>query len=109
MMLVLIQGSKQPDNDIDLYLRSLVEQLLHLWVKPGVRVWDEHKQEPFDLQALLFITINDWPALSNLSEQTNKGYNACMHYLDETEGTYLEKCKKVVYLGYCRSFLPGIP
>src|SRR5664279_1510467 len=45
------------------------------------------------------------PALSNLSGQTNKGYNACTHCLDETEGTYLNKCKNVVYLGH-RRFLP---
>ena len=48
-------------------------------------MWDEHKQEEFDLRALLFVTINDWPALSNISGQTNKGYNACTHCLDGTE------------------------
>ena len=68
-------------------------------------MWDENKEEEFDLRALLFVTINDWPALSNLSGQTNKGYNACTYCLDETEGTYLDKCKKVVYLGH-RRFLP---
>jgi hypothetical protein len=59
MMPVLIQGPKQPGNDIHVYLRPLLGELLLLWAKPGVRVWDEHKQEPFDLGALLFITIND--------------------------------------------------
>jgi hypothetical protein len=49
MMPVLIQGPKQPSNDIDVYLRPLVDELLQLWAKPGVRVWDEHKQEEFDL------------------------------------------------------------
>ena len=101
MMPVLIQGPKQPGNDIDVYLRPLVEELLQLLDTKGVRVWDEHKQQEFDLRALLFVTINDWPALSNFSGQTNKGYNACMHCLDETKGIYLDKCKKVVYLG-CR-------
>ena len=66
MMLVLIQGPKQPGNDIDVYLRPLVEQLLQLWNGTGVRAWDEHGHEEFDLKALLFVTINDWPALSNL-------------------------------------------
>ena len=79
MMPVLIQGPKQPGNDIDVYLRPLVKELLLLWNRPGVHVWDEHKQEHFDLRALLFVTINDWPALSNLSGQSNKGYNACTH------------------------------
>jgi hypothetical protein len=65
-------------------------------------VWDEYKQEEFDLRALLFVTINDWPALSNLSGQTNKGYNACTHYFGDLEAVYLKKYRKVVYLGYRR-------
>ncbi|KAK1651185.1 hypothetical protein QYE76_068990 [Lolium multiflorum] len=86
-------------NDIDVYLKPLVEELLQLWSLAGVRVWDEHKQEEFDLRALLFITINDWPALGNISGQSNKGYNACTHCLHEHEGDYLEKGQKVVYQG----------
>jgi hypothetical protein len=70
--------------------------------KPGVRVWDEHKQEEFDLRALLFININDWPALSNISGQLNKGYNACTHCLDQTESIYLNKCRNNMYPWYRR-------
>jgi hypothetical protein len=106
MMPVLIQGPKQPGNDIDVYLRPLVDELLQLWAKPGVRVWDEHKQEPFDLRALLFVTINDWPALSNISGQSNRGYNACTHCLHKLKGVHLEKSKKIVYLEN-RRFLPN--
>ena len=84
MMPVLIPGPKQPGNDIDVYLRPLVEELLLLWGDEGVRMWDEYKQENFNLRALLFVTINDWPALSNLSGQSNKGYRACTHYLEDT-------------------------
>jgi hypothetical protein len=76
MMPVLIQGPKQPGNDIDVYLRPLVDELLQLWAEPGVHVWDENKQEEFDIRALLFVTINDWLALSNILGQSNKGYNA---------------------------------
>jgi hypothetical protein len=108
MMPVLIQGLKQPDNDIAVYLRPLVEELLELWQNEGVRVWDEYKQEEFDLRALMFVTINDWPALSNISRQTNKGYKACTHYLGETESIYLDKTKKIVYLGHRRFFCPDI-
>ena len=59
MMPVLIQVPKQPGNDIDVYLRPLVEELLQLWNGNGVRTWDEHRQEEFNLKALLFVTIND--------------------------------------------------
>ena len=93
-MPALIQGPKQPGNDIDVYLRPLVDELLLLWKPEGVRVWDEYKQENFDLRALLFVTINDWPALSNLFEQSNKGYQACTHCLDETDSLYLKNCRR---------------
>jgi hypothetical protein len=66
---VLIQGPKQPGNDIDVYLRPFVEELQLLWSKPDVHVWDEYKQKEFDLRALLFVTINDWPALSTLGKK----------------------------------------
>jgi hypothetical protein len=39
MMSVLIQGPKHPDNDIDVYLRPLVDELLQLWDVRGVLVW----------------------------------------------------------------------
>jgi hypothetical protein len=55
-----------------------------------VCVWDEYKQEEFDLRALLFMIINDWPALSNLLGQTNKGYNACTHCFGDLEAVYLK-------------------
>jgi hypothetical protein len=93
-MLVLIQGPKQDRNDIDVYLRPLVEELLQLWSTIGVRVWDEYKQEYFNLRALLFVTINDWPALSNLSRQSNKGYNVCTHCFHDLEGIFLKKISK---------------
>ncbi|WVZ91559.1 hypothetical protein U9M48_037711 [Paspalum notatum var. saurae] len=84
MMPALTQGLKQPGNHIDVYLQPLVEELLELW-STGVRMWDEYKQEDFDLLAMLFVTINDRPALSNLSGQSNKGFRAYTHCLDDTD------------------------
>src|SRR4051794_39556983 len=72
MMPVLIQGPRQPGNDIDVYLRPLVDELLQLWAEPGVCVWDEHKQEESDLRALIFVTINDWPALVTLQDRQTR-------------------------------------
>nr|AAX95159.1 transposon protein, putative, CACTA, En/Spm sub-class [Oryza sativa Japonica Group]AAX96751.1 transposon protein, putative, CACTA, En/Spm sub-class [Oryza sativa Japonica Group]ABA92366.1 transposon protein, putative, CACTA, En/Spm sub-class [Oryza sativa Japonica Group] len=100
---------KQPGNDIDVYLRPLVKDLKQLWKKEGVPVWDEDKQEEFNLRALLFVTINDWPALSNLSGQSNKGYKACTHCMDETESTYLKHYRKVVYMGHRRFLAANHP
>ena len=46
-MPVLIQGPEQPGNDIDVYLRLLVDELLLLWKPEGVRVWDEVQRREF--------------------------------------------------------------
>ena len=105
MMPILISGPKQPGNDIDVYLRPLVEELLLLWHKEGVRMWDEYKQEVFNLRALLFVTINNWPTLRNLSGQLNKGYRACTHCLEDNDSIRLTHHRKVVYMGH-RWFLP---
>jgi hypothetical protein len=109
MMLVLIQGPKQPGNDIDVHLRPFVDELLLQWKKEGVRVWDENKQENFNQGALLFISINDCPALSNLSGLSNKGYRSCTHCLHKTNGIDLKKCKKIVYMGNRRFLLEKHP
>nr|ABA97003.1 transposon protein, putative, CACTA, En/Spm sub-class [Oryza sativa Japonica Group] len=90
-------------------IRPLVEDLKLLWKKEGVPVWDEDKQEEFNLRALLFVTINDWPTLSNLSGQSNKGYKACTHCMDERESTYLKHCRKVVYMGHRRFLAANHP
>jgi hypothetical protein len=104
-MPVLIPSSKQPGNDIDVYLKPLVDDLLLLWKENGVCVWDAHTEEHFNLHPLLFVTTNDWPALSNLSGQSNKGYRGCTHYLDKTDSIYLKHYRKIVYMGH-HKFLP---
>ena len=106
LMPALIEGPQQPGNDIDVFLRPLVDELLTLWKEEGVPIWDEYKQETFKLRALLFVTINDWPALANLSGHSNKGYSTCTHCYDDTEAMYLKNCRKVVYMGHHR-FLPA--
>nr|AAU90144.1 putative polyprotein [Oryza sativa Japonica Group] len=88
MMPIIIQGPKQPGNDIDVYLRPLVEDLKLLWKKEGVPVWDEDKQEEFN---------------------SNKGYKVCTHCMDETESTYLKHCRKVVYMGHRRFLAANHP
>jgi hypothetical protein len=72
MMSGLISGPQQPENDIDTYFRSLVEDLKELWYNDGVQVWDEHKCEYFGLKAILFVTVSDSLAARNLSRQSKK-------------------------------------
>jgi hypothetical protein len=50
-----------------------------------VEVWDEHKREYFQLQAILFVTISDSLATRNLSEQSKKVGCGCPHCFKETD------------------------
>jgi hypothetical protein len=45
-MMSLIQGSKQPGNDINVYLKPLVDELLQFWFE-GVCLWDECNRRIF--------------------------------------------------------------
>ncbi|GKB08318.1 hypothetical protein Tco_0836602 [Tanacetum coccineum] len=72
-MSFLIEGPKQPDNDIDVYLAPLIDDLKTLWNK-GVKVYDAYKKENFTLRAMIFCTISDFPVYNNLSGYSTKGY-----------------------------------
>ncbi|XP_019181675.1 PREDICTED: uncharacterized protein LOC109176735 [Ipomoea nil] len=76
MLSLLISGPKQPGNDIDVYLAPLIEDLKMLW-NEGVQVYDAYTRSNFTLRAMIFCTINDFPAYGNLSGYTTKGAKAC--------------------------------
>jgi hypothetical protein len=47
MLSMIIQGPKQPGNDIDIYFQLLVEELLTLWRKECVTCYDAYGEEFF--------------------------------------------------------------
>jgi hypothetical protein len=46
---LLISELVQIGNDIDVYFEPLIDDLLVLWEKDGVRMWDEFQQQHFNL------------------------------------------------------------
>lgn len=104
MLSLLISGPKQPGNDIDVYLTPLIEDLKIMW-ETGVEVYDGYRKECFNLRAMLFGTINDFPAYGNLSGYSIKGQCACPICEESTNWMRLKHCKKNVFLGH-RRFLP---
>jgi hypothetical protein len=65
-------------------------------------VWDEFQQQDFNLRAMLFITIQDVPALGSILGQSFKGYKGCTWCMDETGGISLTHCKKIVCMSHRR-------
>ena len=66
-----------------------------LWNK-GVRIGDEYRQEHFTLRAIIFVTINDYPALFALLGQI-KGKTACVVCVDKTASVYLSSHEDSVH------------
>jgi hypothetical protein len=50
-----------------MYLQPLLDDLLVLWKKEGVRVQEEYKREYFNLLAMLFVMIQYETALGSIS------------------------------------------
>jgi hypothetical protein len=49
MMSLLISGLVQVGHNIDVYLQPLIDDLLVLWEKEDVRMWDKFQQQHFNL------------------------------------------------------------
>ena len=90
-------------NEIDIYFQLLVEELLTVWIDaPTVKCYDAYKKEIFDLHAMLVHTIQDMPALGNISGQKTKGDVGCVTCMDRTASRRLPNSCKTVYLRHRR-------
>ncbi|XP_066321900.1 uncharacterized protein [Miscanthus floridulus] len=101
---MLIPGPKAPGNDIDVYLQPLIDELIELW--GGVEAYDASMKRKFTLKAALLWTINDFPALGNLSGMSTKGKYACPSCHTDTCYQWLANGRKGCYMGH-RRFLPA--
>ncbi|XP_023767031.1 uncharacterized protein LOC111915622 [Lactuca sativa] len=98
MFTLLIPSPKAPGKDMDVFLRPLVEELKHFWV----RIKDAATNTFFTMRAMFLWTINDWPARSSLSGWSRQGYRACATCNEDTPS--YRATNKVVYIGH-RHFL----
>ena len=105
---MVIAGPRQPRNDIDLYLSSLIEDLKKLLVD-GVDVYDANLQQTFRLYAMIFCTINDFLAYDNLSGYSVKGHHTCPICEKQTTYIQLKQGKKIVYTTHRRFLKPYHP
>ena len=108
MLCMMITGPRQPGNDIDVYLTPLIEDLRKLWVD-GVDVHDAHVGKTFLLRAMIFSTVNEFPAYGNLSGYSVKGHHACLICEKNTCYIQLTHGKKTVYTRHRRFLRPNHP
>nr|XP_009613390.1 uncharacterized protein LOC104106528 [Nicotiana tomentosiformis] len=101
---MIIPGPSSPGNDIDMYLRPLIEELKELW-EIGIDTFDAETNQTFRMRAALLCTISDFPTLAMLSGWSTKGRLACPTCNYDTCSQYLKHSHKMCYLGH-RKFLP---
>ncbi|XP_062118959.1 uncharacterized protein LOC133832664 [Humulus lupulus] len=96
---MLIPGPKQPGNDIDIYLKPLIEDLKLLW-NEGVDAHDALDNTNFKLRAILMWTIQGFPAYGNLAGCKNKGRFICPLCRYGTHSEWLKHSGKFSYRGH---------
>ena len=73
-MPLLIQGPRQPGNDIDVFLEPVIDELVEMFEKGMPDVWDEYKKKHVTIKGVLIATIIDLPGRGSLSGEKTKGY-----------------------------------
>jgi hypothetical protein len=106
LLIILISGPTQPGVDMDVFLDPLMEDMKILW-ETGVKMLDEYRKDSFTLRAIIFVTINDYPALFTLSSQFKGkvGFTVCIY---GTAYVSLTTSKKIVYMRYICFLLEGL-
>jgi hypothetical protein len=80
-----------------------MEDMHKLW-ENGVTIWDEYNKQHFNLNAIIFYTINNNPTRMFLIGQV-KGKKACVVCVDQTKSIYVSSSSKFVYIWH-HKFLP---
>ncbi|XP_019236072.1 PREDICTED: uncharacterized protein LOC109216379 isoform X1 [Nicotiana attenuata] len=101
---IIIDGPRAPGNDIDVYLRPLIDELKELWV--GVDTYDVSNNHMFQMRASLLWTISDFPTLDNLSGYGVKTRYPCPCCLTKTKFLRLRNGRKYGFMSH-RRWLPN--
>ncbi|KAI5344268.1 hypothetical protein L3X38_012145 [Prunus dulcis] len=92
---------KGPGQDIDVYMRPLIDELQDLW-GIGVETYDISKKQNFQMRAAIMWTINDYPAYAYMSGWSTQGKLACPCCGSNTSHLNLHHGSKQLYMGHRR-------
>ncbi|KAJ7959735.1 Transposon protein, putative, CACTA, En/Spm sub-class [Quillaja saponaria] len=102
---LVIPGPKSPKQNLDIYLRPLIDDLKKLW-NVGVNTYDAYRGENFIMRAALMWTISDFPAYGMLSGWSTHGNLACPYCMEQTKSFRLPHSHKQCWFDCHRQFLP---
>ena len=103
---LLIPGPTSPGQNLDVYLRPLIDELKVLW-DDGVTTYDAHKKQNFNMKAVVLWTISDFPAYGMLSGWSTHGRLACPYCMEDSKAFRLRHGRKPCWFDCHRRFLPS--
>ncbi|GJY67940.1 putative transposase-associated domain-containing protein [Tanacetum coccineum] len=85
---LIIRSRKSPGQNIDVFLRPLIDELKILYDN-GVETYDAYRKTNFTLRAILLWTVSDFPGYAMLSGWSTHGKLACPYCMDKTDAFQL--------------------
>ncbi|KAM0070264.1 putative Transposase-associated domain-containing protein [Helianthus debilis subsp. tardiflorus] len=102
---LVIPGRKSPGQNVDVFLRPLIDELKELY-EEGIEVYDAYRKENFMMRAILLWTVSDFPAYAMLSGWSTHGHLACPYCMGDTKAFRLQAGGKASWFDCHRRFLP---
>jgi len=103
---MVIPDQSSPGWNIDIYLRSLVNELTQLW-SSGALTYDISRKHNFLMRVALMWTINDFPPYGMVFGWSTHGKLACPYYIENNKAfTLTNGGKASFFFYYHRCFLP---
>ena len=99
---MLIEGPKQPGDDINLYLGLLKEELDTLWKTPA-NTWDAAEKEYLPMRAALLTTVHDYLDYGYVAGHVAHAFSRCFRCIDDTKYRQLDRdpgSSKTVFMGH---------
>ncbi|KAD7477470.1 hypothetical protein E3N88_00606 [Mikania micrantha] len=103
---LVIPGRKSPGQNVDVFLRPLIDELKQLYAE-GIKVFDAYRKENFMMKAILLWTVSDFPAYAMLSGWSTHGNLACPYCMGDTQAFRLHVGGKPSSFDCHRRFLPS--
>jgi len=101
----IIPSPSTPGQNIDVFLRPLIDELTQLW-SSGALTYDTSRKQNFLMRAALMWTINGFLAYGMLSGWSTHGKLACPYCMENNKAFMLVNKGKASFF-YChRRFLP---
>ncbi|KAL0386297.1 UNVERIFIED_CONTAM: hypothetical protein Sradi_3024000 [Sesamum radiatum] len=102
---MVIPGRLNSKHLIDVYLKSLIEELQDLW-HMGVLMRNSAKNDTFMMRAALMWIVYDLPTYVMASGWRTVGVMGCPVYMEDTRAFYLQNDRKACYFDCHRQLLP---